>query len=90
MAQRVLATEEGRQLVAQMKSLLGEGIQGQVSQLERLGDQLCDPGVWDGPSAIKFRGVWPDARRDLENMLQALQDLNMKVGGITEDIMAAG
>ena len=52
---RVLATEEAKNAIRQLQSIINGGFTDQISQLDSQGKILSDPNVWDGPLAQTFR-----------------------------------
>jgi hypothetical protein len=91
MATRVLATDQARNAITQIQSIVNGGLQDQVNQLNTQGTTLSDPNVWDGPTAIDFRtNVWPNVSKSLTDTLSALDELRGKLDTVTKNIMAAG
>jgi uncharacterized protein YukE len=90
-AQRVLATEESRSTITQMKQILEGGLQQNIQTLNRLGTTLSDPAVWDGVLAESFRSqIWPECKASLENTQRELNELHQKLQTIAQNIMQAG
>jgi uncharacterized protein YukE len=91
MAQRVLATEEARSTITQVKGILDGGLQQNLQTLNRLGTTLSDPNVWDGTLAESFRGqIWPECKTSLDTTLRELNELHQKLQTIAQNIMQAG
>lgn len=91
MGQRVLATDQARQAIAQIQSILSSGLESTITQLKQQGQVLSDPNAWDGPLAANFRGeVWPACASTLDKTMAALTDLQGKLQQINQNIMAAG
>jgi uncharacterized protein YukE len=91
MSQRVLSTEAARSAIQRMQAILSGELEAQVKQLERQGDVLSDPNVWDGPYASQFRGsIWPQTRGALDRTVTALDELRTAVQRVNENIMSAG
>ena len=91
MATRVLATEEARSTITQIKSILDGGLQQTIQTLNRLGTTLSDPNVWDGQLADSFRSqIWPECKSSLENTQRELNELQQKLQTIAQNIMQAG
>lgn len=91
MATRVLATDQARNAITQMQSIVNGGLQDQVNNLNTQGTTLSDPNVWDGPTAIDFRtNVWPNVSKSLTDTLSALDELRGKLDTVTKNIMTAG
>jgi uncharacterized protein YukE len=90
MSQRVLSTEAARAAIQRMQTILSGNLQGEIGQLEAQGQTLCDPNVWDGPYAVRFRSEWPQQRTALMDSLTALDELRVAVQRVNENIMQAG
>jgi uncharacterized protein YukE len=91
MPTRVLATEEARSTITQIKSILDGGLQQNIQTLNRLGTTLSDPNVWDGTLAESFRSqIWPECKSSLDNSLRELNELHQKLQQISQNIMQAG
>jgi hypothetical protein len=91
MAQRVLATESAKQAITKMESLLQGDMTAQLQQLQQLGTRLTDPNTWDGPSAVQFRnGQWPQASKNLQNTITAIENVDKQVQTIIQNILHAG
>jgi uncharacterized protein YukE len=89
--QRVLATDESRTTITQMKSILEGGLQQNIQNLNRLGTTLSDPNVWDGTLAESFRSqIWPECKTSLETTHRELNELQQKLQSIAQNIMQAG
>ena len=88
---RVLATDEARASIRRMQSLVAGGLTDQIVLLDAEGRILSDPNVWDGPTAIQFRGtVWPEAKSMLDSAKNTLEDLRAQLDRVAQDIFAAG
>lgn len=88
---RVLATDDAKTAISQLKNLVNGNLEQLLGQLDQQGQKLSDPHCWDGPRAIEFRStVWPDTSRSLKQVKSALDELRVKLDGITSDIMRAG
>ncbi len=91
MSQRVLSTEQAREAITQIQSILSGGLESTIAQLKQQGGVLSDPNVWDGPLAADFRGnIWPSCTTSLDKTTQALQELQTKLHQINENIISAG
>ena len=91
MPQRVLATEESRSTITQIKQILDGGLQQNIQTLNRLGTTLSDPNVWDGTLAESFRSqIWPECKSSLETTQRELNELQQKLQTIAQNIMQAG
>jgi uncharacterized protein YukE len=91
MAARVLATEEARSTITQVKSLLDGGLQQNIETLNRLGTTLSDANVWDGTLAESFRSqIWPECKSSLDTTQRELNELHQKLRTIAQNIMQAG
>ena len=91
MPARVLATEESRSTITQIKQILDGGLQQNIQNLNRLGTTLSDPNVWDGTLAESFRSqIWPECKSSLETTQRELTELQQKLQTIAQNIMQAG
>jgi len=91
MSTRVLGSEEAVSLISQMQGILNGSLETTLQSLDRLGNQLSDPNVWDGNLASQFRGeVWPSCRTSFNNTLHQLQDLHNSLSKIQSQILQAG
>jgi hypothetical protein len=90
MSTRVLATQEAKECIAHMRAVIGGGLLDSIGQLQRDGERLSDPNVWDGSHALYFRDLWAQVGRSLTTAQQQLQDLQARVDAITNDILTAG
>ena len=87
---RVLSTDQAKAAASSMSSIINGGLADQISQLERQGQLLSQPDVWDGGLAGQFRNSWPTTSKSLQTMRTDLDELRQKVERINADIMAAG
>lgn len=86
----VLSTEAAETAIKQMQKIISGGLMEQIKSLDREGQLLCDPKVWDGKLAADFRQQWPDTNRALDKVITELEELRGKVQSINNDIMRAG
>ncbi len=88
---RVLATDEARDAIEEMRRIITGNLSGEISSLDRQGQRLSDSNVWDGPLAQEFRDQqWPETKRALDRCLQELEELRGRLGQINQDIIRAG
>jgi uncharacterized protein YukE len=88
---RVLATDDAKSAIQQMNTLVNGSLEQLLGQLDAQGQKLSDPSCWDGARAIEFRStVWPETSKSLRHVKTVLDDLRVKLDGITTDIMRAG
>ena len=88
---RVLSTEQAKQAIQQMQSIINGGFTDQISQLDAQGRTLSDPNVWDGPLAERFRGsTWPETKSALDKAKTELEQLRDQLQRISTDIFSAG
>lgn len=88
---RVLSTEEAKNAIRQIRSIVNGGFTDQIAQLDAQGRILSDPNVWDGPLAATFRGsTWPESKAALDRARQQLEELRAQLDRISQDIFAAG
>jgi uncharacterized protein YukE len=62
----------------------------QIDALNREGQTLSDPNVWDGRLAQQFRSEWPQTHSALLKAKEAVEQLRANSQRINEDIMQAG
>lgn len=88
---RVLATEQAKQAIRQLQSIINGGFTDQITQLDAQGRTLSDPNVWDGPLAITFRNTsWPETKTALDKAKVELEELRGQLDQISNNIMSAG
>lgn len=87
---RVLATEQARTTIANMKRTITGGLTEQVQSIANDGTTLSQPDVWDGSLARQFRDGWPTTSRQLREAVDELDRLNETIDRISADIMRAG
>ncbi len=88
---RVLATDEARDAIEEMRRIITGDLTSKITDLDRQGRTLSDSNVWDGPLAQQFRiQHWPDTKRALDRCLQELEELRGRLGQINRDIIDAG
>jgi uncharacterized protein YukE len=88
---RVVSSDEARQAVTQMQSIINGGLSQEIRNLGTQGRILVDPHNWDGSLASQFRGeVWPQTETALNKVLTELEQLRQKISQINTDIMTAG
>lgn len=54
---RVLSTDEAKEAIRQIQSIVNGGLTDQIQALDNQGQRLSAPDVWDGPLASQFRGA---------------------------------
>jgi len=87
---RVLSTDQARQAVTTMQAVINTGLADQIRALTTQGQTLCQPDVWDGMSAARFRSTWPSTEASLRELTVRLEELRTDVQRINEAIMTAG
>lgn len=88
---RVLSTDEAKEAIRQIQSIVNGGLTDQIQALDNQGQRLSAPDVWDGPLASQFRGqVWPETRSALEKTKAELEQLRANLQKIATDIFTAG
>ena len=71
---RVLSTDEAKDSIRQIQSIINNGLTEQITALDQQGQVLSTPDVWDGPLAEQFRSqVWPETRSALEKAKAQLE-----------------
>ena len=88
---RVLSTEQAKQAIRQIQSIINGGLTDQIGRLDAQGKVLSDANVWDGPLAATFRGsTWPETKRALDQAKQELEELRSQLEKIAANIFTAG
>ena len=90
MSTRVLSTDEAKATIQDLKRVINGDLTQQVRVVQRDGDTLQKPDVWDGNLATKFRETWTQTHKVLDQMLSELDKLRSEVELINQDIMTAG
>jgi len=90
MSARVLSTDTAKQSIQKMLQILDGPLMEQIEALNREGQTLSDPNVWDGNLAQQFRGEWPQTHASLLKAKEAVEQLRANSQRINEDIMRAG
>lgn len=91
MSGRVLSTDQAKQAITQIQSIVHGGLTEQISQLDRQGQQLSQSDVWDGQLASQFRGdTWPRTKKALDAAVAELTALREQLQKINQNIMQAG
>ncbi|ERF55004.1 hypothetical protein [Cutibacterium granulosum] len=88
---RVLSTDEAKDSIRQIQSIINNGLTEQITALDQQGQVLSTPDVWDGPLAEQFRSqMWPETRSALEKAKAQLEELRSNLDKIATDIFTAG
>lgn len=87
---KVLTTEEARQHIDRLQTLINSGLTQQLQSIKREGNDLSRPDVWEGRYAQQFRDIWPETSRSLEHAAEQLEELRRQVELINRDIWGAG
>lgn len=88
---RVLSTEEAKQAIRQIQSIINSGLTEQIESLNGQGQILSQPNTWDGPLAEQFRNsTWPETKSALDRAKQELEELSQQLERISTDIFTAG
>ena len=91
MADRVLATAEGKAAITQLQSAVDTDLLNQINNILNLCTKLSDQNVWDGQLAGQFRStVAPSVQSALKNAHQQLSELQKNISKINQNIMTAG
>jgi len=90
MSDRVLSTAAAREAIQKMQQIINGPLMEQIDALNRQGQTLSDPNVWDGRLAQQFRSDWPEMYRALTRAREAVEELRTNAQKINEDIMRAG
>jgi uncharacterized protein YukE len=90
MAGRVLSTETAKQSITKMQQIINGPLMEQINALNREGQTLSDPNIWDGNLARQFRGDWPQMHSALTKAQEAVEQLRTSAQRINQDIMTAG
>jgi len=90
MSDRVLSTGTAKQAIQKMQQIINGPLTEQIDALNREGQTLSDPNVWDGNLAQKFRSDWPQMHSALLKAKEAVEQLRAQSQQINQDIMSAG
>ena len=87
----VKTTEEARQAITKMKSIIDGPFQDSINNLEKYGTTLSNPNYWEGNLAAQFRNdQWPRMRTALNNLTTQLEELRARSHQININIFDAG
>jgi uncharacterized protein YukE len=73
-----------------MLQIINGPLTEQIDALNREGQTLSDPNVWDGRLAQQFRSEWPQTHSALLKAKEAVEQLRANSQRINQDIMQAG
>lgn len=90
MTVRVLSTDQAKQSITKMQQIINGGLIEQIEALNREGQTLSQPEVWDGNLARQFQSTWPQTYQALMKAKQELDELRANIQKINENIMTAG
>ena len=90
MSERVLSTGTAKTAIASMRRIIDGPLLEQIDALNREGQTLSDPNVWDGALARRFRSDWPEMHSALVRTKAAIEELRTSVERINADIITAG
>ncbi|MEM4202905.1 MAG: hypothetical protein QXS54_02430 [Candidatus Methanomethylicaceae archaeon] len=90
MTGRVVSTQEALQAIDRMQQIINGGLVEQIEALNREGQRLSDPNVWDGRHAIEFRSQWPQTYQALMRAKNELEQVRANLQTVNRNIMAAG
>ncbi len=90
MSGRVLSTDTAKQAIQRMQQIINGPLAEQIDALNREGQTLSDPNVWDGALAQQFRSEWPNTHSALVRAKEAVEQLRANSQRINQDIMTAG
>ena len=91
MADRVLATAEGKMAISSLQGAVDNELLAQINTIIGLCEKLSDQNVWDGQLASQFRSeVTPKVKTALKNAHQELSELQKNLSKINQNIMTAG
>lgn len=90
MSDRVVTTGEARDAIQRFKSILEGGLIQQIEDLNKQGQKLSQPEVWDGRLAQQFRSEWAETYKKLQATKASLAELQKQLKDINDNIMRAG
>ena len=90
MAERVLSTQAARDAIQSMQNIINGPLVDQFAALNREGQTLSQPEVWDGNLARQFRSDWEATRQSLDQTREFLEQLRANIRRINDNIMTAG
>ena len=91
MSDRVLSTDTAKQAINQLQTIITNGFNDQINQLNKQGETLSDQNNWDGLLAKQFRvDVWPQTHNSLITAKEELENLQVNLQNISNEIFRAG
>jgi uncharacterized protein YukE len=91
MTGRVLSTQQAQQAITRIQTIVNGGLTEQIDALDRQGQLLSQPDLWDGQLALQFRSdTWPQTRQALHAFVGELTALREQLQRISTNIMQAG
>lgn len=90
MAGKVLSTPEAEAAYNRMREIIFSGLAEQIDELNRQGQILSDPGVWEGALAQRWRGDWPSVHQGLLRAKETVTEVRQHAEDINRAIQAAG
>jgi len=90
MSDRVVTTGEARDAIQKFKAILEGGLIQQIEDLNKQGQKLSQPEVWDGRLAQQFRSEWADTYKKLQATKASLAELQKHLKDINDNILRAG
>ena len=90
MSERVLSTQRAKEAIEKMQRIISGSLTEQIDALNREGQTLSDPNVWDGRRAQQFRNEWPQVHSALLKAKEAVEQLRANSQEINRNIMEAG
>jgi uncharacterized protein YukE len=90
MSDRVLSTQAALDAARQLQQVINGPLADQIELLNRQGQVLCDPNLWDGNQARLFRQEWPQHLQNLRRTQESLNQLRATVERAIQNIMLAG
>ncbi len=90
MSDRVLASQTAVTSVRKLQQLITGPLLQEIENLNREGQVLSQPNVWDGRLAEEFRSNWPQTYNALKKAQQELEQLRSNIDRITTNILQAG
>lgn len=87
---RVLSTDQAKQSIQKMRQIINGPLLEQIDALNREGQTLSQPDIWDGRLAQKFRSDWTETHNNLMKTKANLEELRANIEKINQNIMTAG
>jgi len=86
-AERVLSTVTAKEAIQRIMRILNGPLTEQIDALNREGQTLSQPDVWDGALARQFRDQWPQTHSALIKAKEMVEELRAQSERIVNEIL---